>query len=130
MLGMLYRCVCATICSALEDANAALCLDSSWPKGYYRQGRAYAGLKVSNCTTATCTSCVEGVSVVGYVAAVIRESLESLCHPEFRLIVTGSEKTRHIVNSMKFELAVLLNSSIIELAFLQVRDRSRASLWS
>ena len=38
---------CATICSALEDANAALRLDSSWPKGYYRQGRAYAGLKVS-----------------------------------------------------------------------------------
>ena len=40
---MLY----ATICSALEDAKAALHLDSSWPKGYYRQGRAYAGLKVS-----------------------------------------------------------------------------------
>ena len=44
MLGMLY----ATICSALEDAKAALRLDSSWPKGYYRQGRAYAGLKVSS----------------------------------------------------------------------------------
>ncbi len=43
---MLY----ATICSALEDANAALRLDSSWPKGYYRQGRAYAGLKVSQYT--------------------------------------------------------------------------------
>ena len=36
------------------------------------------------------------------------------------LYVTGSEKTRHIVNSMKFELAVLLNSSTIELTYLQV----------
>lgn len=33
-------------CSALEDANSALRLDTSWPKGYYRRGRAYAGLKV------------------------------------------------------------------------------------
>ena len=34
--------------------------------------------------------------------------------------VTGSEKTRHIVNSMKFELAIPLNSSTTELTFLQV----------
>ena len=34
--------------------------------------------------------------------------------------LTGSEKTRYIVNSMKFELAVLLNSSTIEQTFLQV----------
>ena len=37
--------VCAAV-RALEDANAALRLDTSWPKGFYRQGRAYAGLKV------------------------------------------------------------------------------------
>ena len=40
-------CVFVVLCSALEDAKAALRLDASWPKGYYRQGRAYAGLKVS-----------------------------------------------------------------------------------
>ena len=36
--------------------------------------------------------------------------------------VTGSEKTRRIVNSMKFELAVLLNSSTMEPTILQVQD--------
>ena len=38
-------------------------------------------------------------------------------------IVTGSGKTRHniiIVYSMKFELAIILNSSTIELTYLQV----------
>lgn len=37
-----------THCSALEDANTALKLDSHWAKGYYRKGRALAGLKVSD----------------------------------------------------------------------------------
>ncbi|XP_064381949.1 uncharacterized protein LOC135330907 [Halichondria panicea] len=31
--------------SALEDANRAIALDVTWAKGYYRRGRAYAGLK-------------------------------------------------------------------------------------
>ena len=35
------------LCSALEDANRAIALDVSWAKGYYRQGRAFAGLKVN-----------------------------------------------------------------------------------
>ena len=41
------------------------------------------------------------------------------------IYVTG---TQHIVNSMKFELAVLLNSSTIELTYLQVRPIARFAL--
>jgi len=36
--------------SALEDANRAIKLDKSWAKGYYRQGKAYVGLKVEDNT--------------------------------------------------------------------------------
>ena len=32
---------------ALEDACNAISLKADWPKGYYRKGRALAGLKVS-----------------------------------------------------------------------------------
>ena len=35
------------------------------------------------------------------------------------IIVTGSEKIRHIAHSMKFYLAVLLKTSTIELTYLQ-----------
>ena len=31
---------------ALEDACNAISLKADWPKGYYRKGRALAGLKV------------------------------------------------------------------------------------
>lgn len=32
---------------ALKDAEKAVALCPSWPKGYYRKGRALLGLKVS-----------------------------------------------------------------------------------
>lgn len=32
---------------ALRDAEKAISLDKDWPKGYFRKGRALAGLKVS-----------------------------------------------------------------------------------
>lgn len=32
---------------ALKDAEKAISLAKDWPKGYFRQGRALAGLKVS-----------------------------------------------------------------------------------
>jgi len=32
---------------ALKDAERAISLSRDWPKGYFRQGRALAGLKVS-----------------------------------------------------------------------------------
>ena len=39
-------CVCVCVCRALADANSALKIDILWPKGFYRRGRALAGLKV------------------------------------------------------------------------------------
>ena len=33
---------------ALKDAERAITLAKTWAKGYFRQGRALAGLKVSN----------------------------------------------------------------------------------
>jgi len=33
-------------CRALADGNKAISLSADWPKGYYRQGIALAGLKV------------------------------------------------------------------------------------
>ena len=44
--------------------------------------------------------------------------------------VTGSEKIRHIAHSMKFEFALFLKTSTIELTYLLVWHRSRASLYS
>jgi len=32
---------------ALKDANKVIHLASDWPKGYFRKGKALAGLKVS-----------------------------------------------------------------------------------
>ena len=32
---------------ALKDADKAITLAAEWPKGYFRKGRALAGLKVS-----------------------------------------------------------------------------------
>ena len=37
---------------ALRDADKAISIASDWPKGYFRKGRALAGLKVSNHETA------------------------------------------------------------------------------
>lgn len=34
------------VCRALSDANSALKIDTTWAKGYFRKGRALAGLKV------------------------------------------------------------------------------------
>lgn len=36
---------------ALKDANKVISLASDWPKGYFRKGKALAGLKVSILTT-------------------------------------------------------------------------------
>jgi len=33
---------------ALKDANKVISLASDWPKGYFRKGKALAGLKVSD----------------------------------------------------------------------------------
>jgi hypothetical protein len=33
--------------SALRDAEKAITIEQSWPKGYYRKGRALSGLKVN-----------------------------------------------------------------------------------
>ena len=33
---------------ALRDADKAINIASDWPKGYFRKGRALAGLKASN----------------------------------------------------------------------------------
>ena len=38
-------------CRALEDACNAISLKPDWPKGYYRKGRALAGLKVGKTVT-------------------------------------------------------------------------------
>ena len=35
---------------ALQDADVAISLAPDWPKGYFRRGRALAGLKVGNWT--------------------------------------------------------------------------------
>ena len=34
------------VCRALKDAECAVTLAPEWPKGYFRKGRALAGLKV------------------------------------------------------------------------------------
>lgn len=41
---MVHICVCLR---ALKDANKVVSLASDWPKGYFRKGKALAGLKVS-----------------------------------------------------------------------------------
>jgi len=46
---LLHFCIlmCAC-CRALKDANKVISLSSDWPKGYFRKGKALAGLKVSD----------------------------------------------------------------------------------
>jgi len=39
---------CFFVSRALKDAEKAVSLAKDWPKGYFRQGRALAGLKVSD----------------------------------------------------------------------------------
>ena len=42
----LFFVFCFSQNSALKDANRAISLAKEWPKGYFRKGRALAGLKV------------------------------------------------------------------------------------
>jgi len=45
----LHFCILMCACyRALKDANKVISLASDWPKGYFRKGKALAGLKVSD----------------------------------------------------------------------------------
>lgn len=50
-LHLLYVCR-----RALKDANKVISLASDWPKGYFRKGKALAGLKVCIVVAAVCLS--------------------------------------------------------------------------
>lgn len=45
-LNFLFITMCLIFSRALKDAERAILLQKDWPKGYFRKGRALAGLRV------------------------------------------------------------------------------------
>ena len=78
---------------ALQDADVAISLAPDWPKGYFRRGRALAGLKV---VTRAIVIWVLNVISDGYVFALLRwvngsENMRRFLnqsHPNFKLVAS------------------------------------------